>query len=137
MQAQIRFATRKEVRRFLRPKVCVVGDEVHYSFEAWTGRLTDLIQKLTLAPTREGRTSAYTLPDGTTLRITKAPGCWLFNGQPLQERWPTTHRRELVTGTYVIKVRPEDDALFIDATDGHPDIGAALVAFYASIPTAD
>jgi hypothetical protein len=113
----------------------VVGDKVHYRFEVWS--IIDVDRDLTISPKKKGRTLVYALPEGGTLSVKEEEGRWVFNEHSLRERWPTKYRRELVAGPYVIKVRPEDEALFFEVKGSRPRVDEALVGFYAAMPTGD
>lgn len=135
MQAQIRTATRKECLGFCRAKVCVYGDQLAYLFEPWSLRVTDMRSQGVYLPTRKNGVLTYQLSENQSLSVVQEDGRWVFNGEPLKEHWPTSFRRELIAGRYVIKIRPEDDTFIFDVVDW-PKLDEALIGFFASIPIA-
>jgi hypothetical protein len=132
MKAQIRTATRKEFPGICRPKVCVIEDKLVYRFEPWSGRVIDIETKEVFAPQKENGTPIYQFPQGRRFSVKEESGRWVFNGISMEERWPTPYRREFISGSYVIDVKPEDDTLSF-SFDSRPEVDHALVAFYAGI----
>lgn len=137
MEAHIRIATRKEISDFLRPHVCVIGDYVHYTFRSWKYEVGIPAFNLAFRPVRRGGDIVYALPDQQELAITSVNGGWLFEGEEVHERWPTTQRRELVCGARTFRVKPEDDTLLFDFTGQVPDLATTIIGFYIYMGNSD
>jgi hypothetical protein len=130
MQAHIRIATCKEAPGFVRPHVCAIGDYVHYTFRLWKYEVGIPALNLAFTPVRRGGDLVYALPDQRGLTITSVPTGWLFDGEEVHERWPTTQRREMVCGARTFRVKPEDDTLLFDFTGQVPDLVTTIIGFY-------
>jgi hypothetical protein len=113
----------------------VVEDRLVYRFEPWSRRIIDIETKEVFSPREENEMLIYQFPNGVKLSVKEDGGRWAFNGESMEERWPTAYRRQLISGSYVIDVQPEDDTMFF-SFDRQPELDHALVAFYAGIPIA-
>jgi hypothetical protein len=129
MFAHIRVATRKEIPGFLRPLACVFDGHVCYTFNSWREEIALAGDAPPIKAERDDQGMLFRLPRGA-LSISSSADGWLFDGEPVREVWPTSNRRELVTGRFRFKVVPEDDTLLFECPDGCPDLATAIVGFY-------
>ena len=137
MQAHIRIASRKEMPGFLRPHVCAIDNYIHYTFRSWKEEIGIPSLNLTFGAMRKGHDLVYALSDRQELIISSTHNGWLFDGVRVQERWPTTQRRELVCGARTFRVKPEDDTLLFDFTDPVPDLATTIIGFYIYMGNSD
>lgn len=125
--AHFRHSTRKEYDSFLRPQVCAVGDQLFYACRSWEMEIEQVITGIKVRPRGNFSHHFYEFPDGQTLEVELHQGRWLFDGEGVKETWPIPLRRDLVCGTRVFRVKPEDDTLLFDISAGGPDWVVAVM----------
>ncbi len=130
MEAQIRIATRKELPGFFRPFVCLLGDKICYTFKTWREEVCLESGTAGIRPERGADDLTYFLSDGRSLVITSGREGWIFDGERVRELWPTPYQRELVSGRYRFRVKPEDDTLFFECPNAAPDLATVIVGFF-------
>lgn len=137
MDAHIRLATSAEARGLFRPVTCVVGGRVYCMYRSWRCEVEIPSLDLILRAQWRGNGQVYELPGGARVTVGSSSGPWAFDGIPVREVWPTTHRRELHCGELVYRVTPEDDTLVFDCLGEWPDPRAALVGIHLYLRRGD
>lgn len=130
MQAQIRRARLSEKLGWGRPIVCAVRDLPVYVFDATHGAITDLHGRVLSSRIGNYPGGRFALPGGGSLLVESGPDGWSFDGQSVQETWPTPKQRVWVSGKRIFAVRPEDDVLLFDFEGDAPPLDVVLMGFY-------
>lgn len=125
----MRAATRAEWGGIFRPVACVVGTRVVYFFRSFKGILCDGEKREIFKIPFGYSGGPFCFPDGTSLTLDRGVSGRVFDGCPLEERWPTPKQRILVSGRRIIRVRPEDDVLLFDFEGALPPMDLAVMAF--------